>query len=307
MAREHFFANKTEAAVQLVCAIVYFVGLLLISTQAHDSAFFQSTNGYPGGPEASPQFTFAVGLILILCLLYNAGAHMPPMTPLIIGLGFYFYTSAIEMLDSWVQVKDISGSGQFDSYDQLLAGGVLCMMSVSVAIIFEMSIPARTGREGALGAPELTASLFGFVSVAGLIVIWYHNPPRPEEWGQASKYSEITGLSLRCLLCIGLLADAVLHWDPFVSHSAVVLGSYVGCQMWFMGLNATRDGLSDDVKATYRGCLVCAFGICALVLAEVIISIQGRNKNETSRPKVFKGGDEAREGAKVGNEGEAAA
>merc|ERR1712232_492432 len=136
------------------------------------------------------------------------------------------------------------------------------------------------------------------------------NEPTAQNFTQ---YKEITGLSLRCLLCMGLLADAVLHWDPFVSHAAVVLGSYVGCQMWFMGLNATREGLSDDQKATYRGCLVCAFGICALVLAEVIISIKGRNKNEAARPKVFKSGDEARDGAKVGNDkqsevqGEAAA
>jgi len=297
MAREHFFANKTEAAVQLVCAIVYFVGLLLVSTQAHDSRFFQSPT-YAGGPEASPQFTFAVGLILILCLLYNAGAHMPPVTPLVIGLGFYFYTNAIEMLDSWVQAKDMSGSGEFDSYDQLLAGGILCMLSVSVAIIFEMSVPARTGREGALGAPELTATLFGFVGFAGLCIIWANNDPEVD----FVTYKAITGLSLRCLLCMGLLADAVLHWDPFVSHAAVVLGSYVGCQMWFMGLNATREGLSGDQKDTYRGCLVCAFGICALVLAEVIISIKGRNKNEAARPKVFKSGDEARDGAKVGND-----
>jgi len=278
--REHFFKNKVEAGAQLVCAILYFIGLLLVSMEAHDSAYFK------GQGEAAPQFTFSVGMLMILALLYNAGAHIPEVTPLLIALGFYFFNNAINMVDGWVQFKDIVSTSQldamFDNYDQLLAGGCICLLSASVALMFEMSVPARTGRDGAMGAPEVTAILFSVIACIGLFVVWSKNDAETNP-----DYTTITGLSLKCLICIGLLADAVLHFDIYVSHAAVVLGTVTGCEMWFVGLRATIDGLNDDQKTSYRGCLVCAFGMCALIIAEVVISVSGRNKNDNPRPKIF--------------------
>merc|ERR1712110_683605 len=164
MPREHFFSNKTEAGVQLFCAIVYFIGLILVGKQANDTEALKDL-------KESITFTFAVGLLLILALVYNAAVHTPSVTPMLIGLGFWFCCNSIATLDSFAQLKK-DPNFTFDNYDMLLAGGVLCTMSVAVALIFEISVPSLTGRDGAVGAPEVTAILCTFLSAVGLLLVW---------------------------------------------------------------------------------------------------------------------------------------
>merc|ERR1712048_10447 len=283
----HLFSNKLEVAVQILCVIVSLVGMFMVAFKAHDEHdAFNSAGTYNAlfADYKSIGYTFASGSFLCIALAFNAGAHLPITTPLLMGLGYFYFGNAIARTDTWRQAKE-DNLYAFDDYDILMAGACLSLIATSVACIFEISIPGSgKGRASGCGAPEVAAILFLLIGIAGLLVMWIKN----DVTEGTIEYTRLQKLSVESVISLMFLADSLMHFDPDISAGAILIGTLTGCNMFLVGIEyETIPDQYDDMRIARQGALVTAISIAVLVVVGVLASALGRNVNEEGRRGAF--------------------
>lgn len=280
----HFMPNKVEAGVQVLCTVLSLLGLFFIVLKGTK----ESDAGNPRFDDyRSIGYIFASGSFLCIALLFNAGAHLPQMTPLLMGMGYFYFGHSISRIDTWRKSKE--DGVVFEDYDTIMAGSIISLIATAVASIFEISLPGSgKGRSSGCGAAEAAAIVFMLVGFGGLCVLWAKNDTSNGD-GNVLKYQELQQLSIEAIITLMFLADSLMHFDAQITSGAILLGTLTGCNLFIVGVEYEQiQEPTDDERIARQGALVCSVAMGVLTVVAVLATALGRNSHESERRSAFR-------------------